>query len=110
MPITKFGLSSLNNAFNSSVGDNFSSLLAQQIGNIFQPVRVKSIILNESHPRFKELGEWNGLGIIEYENINNPISSNSPLPIARPLLSNNKNFPLINEIVFLFVQSKKALI
>jgi hypothetical protein len=102
MPITKFGLSSLNNAFNSSVGDNFSSLLAQQVGNIFQPVRVKSIILNESHPRFKELGEWNGLGIIEYENINNPISSNSPLPTARPLLSNNKNFPLINEIVFLF--------
>jgi hypothetical protein len=102
MPITKFGLSSLNNAFNSSVGDNFSSLLAQQVGNIFQPVRVKSIILNESHPRFKELGEWNGLGIIEYENINNPISSNSPLPTARPLLSNNKNFPLVNEIVFLF--------
>ncbi len=102
MPITKSGLVSLNNAFNSSVGDVFSSLLAQQVGNIFQPVRVKSIILNESHPRFKELGEWNGLGIIEYETVSNPISSNEPLPYARPLLSNQKSLPLVNEIVFLF--------
>ena len=101
MAVIKSGISAINNAFNSSVGDSFSSLLAQQVGNIFQPVRVKSIILDDSHSRFKELGEWNGLGIIEYETVNNPISS-TPLPIARPLLSNNKNLPLINEIVFLF--------
>jgi hypothetical protein len=102
MPITKSGLSSLSNAFNSTIGDTFNALLAQQVGNIFQPVRVKSIILNESHPRFKELGEWNGLGIIEYETVSNPISSTEPLPFARPLLSNQKSLPLINEIVFLF--------
>ena len=102
MPITKSGLSSLSNAFNSTIGDTFNALLAQQVGNIFQAVRVKSIILNELHPRFTELGEWNGLGIIEYEVVSNPISSNEPLPIARPLLSNQKSLPLINEIVFLF--------
>ena len=102
MPLTKSGLSALSNAFNSSVGDVFGNLLAQQVGNLFQPVRVKSIILDESHPRFKELGEWNGLGIIEYETINNPVASSTPLPYARPLLSNQKSFPLINEIVFLF--------
>ena len=101
MPITKSGISSLSNAFNAAVGDSFSSLLAQQIGGIFQPVRIKSIVLDESHPRFKELGEWNGLGIIEYEAIDNPIASSPPLPIARPLMSNNKSLPLINEIVFL---------
>jgi len=97
MPI-KYGLGAFNQALNSST--NASNV--PSIGNILQPVRVKSIILNESHPRFKDLGEWNGLGIIEYENIANPISSNSPLPYARPLLSNQKSFPLINEIVFLF--------
>ena len=102
MPLTKSGLSALSNAFNSSVGDVFGNLLVQQVGNLFQPVRVKSIILDELHPRFKELGEWNGLGIIEYETINNPIASSTPLPYARPLLSNQKSFPLINEIVFLF--------
>jgi hypothetical protein len=101
MPITKSGLSALTNAFNPSVGDTFGSLLAQQFGNIFQPVRIKSIILNNDHPRFKELGEWNGLGIIEYETIGNPIASSSPLPYAKPLFPNQKSFPLINEIVFL---------
>ena len=90
MPLTKSGLSALSNAFNSSVGDVFGNLLAQQVGNLFQPVRVKSIILDELHPRFKELGEWNGLGIIEYETINNPIASSTPLPYARPLLSKRR--------------------
>jgi hypothetical protein len=99
MPITKSGLISLNNIFKSSDGNNIDN---QSIINIFQPVRVKSIILDESHPRFKDLGGWNGLGIIEYENVNNPISNENYLPTARPLLSNQKQLPLINEIVFLF--------
>ena len=97
---TKYGLGALNQAFNSSNQNNFNA--TSGVGNIFQPVRIKSIILNESHPRFKELGEWNGLGIIEYEPVDNPQTVSNPLPTARPLLSNNKSFPLINEIVFLF--------
>jgi hypothetical protein len=97
---TKYGLGALNQAFNSSNQNNFNATSGG--GNIFQPVRVKSIVLNESHPRFKELGEWNGLGIIEYEPVDNPQTVSNPLPTSRPLLSNNKSFPLINEIVFLF--------
>ena len=98
---TKYGLGALNQAFNSSNQNNFNTLNIG-VGNIFQPVRVKSIVLNESHPRFKELGEWNALGLIEYEPVENPQTVSNPLPTARPLLSNQKSFPLINEIVFLF--------
>ena len=98
---TKYGLGALNQAFNSSNQNNFNTLNTGA-GNIFQPVRVKSIVLNESHPRFKELGEWNALGIIEYEPVENPQTVSNPLPTARPLLSNQKSLPLINEIVFLF--------
>ena len=29
-------------------------------GSIY-PVRVKGILLDETHPRFKELGEWNDI-------------------------------------------------
>ena len=40
---------------------NFSTAFpVQNVG------RVVSIVLDEAHPRFKELGEWNGLGTIEY--------------------------------------------
>lgn len=64
------------------------------------PVRIESIVLDESHPRFKELGEWNSLGTIEYTVIDNP-NKLSILPVAYPINSNVKNYPLINEIVYL---------
>jgi hypothetical protein len=66
------------------------------------PVRIKSIILDSTHPRFKELGEWNSLGAIEYQAVNNPLEATSgQYSIAYPLYPNIKNYPLINEIVFL---------
>jgi hypothetical protein len=67
----------------------------------YVPVRVKSIILNEGHPKFKELGEWNSLGAIEFEYVSNPSGPSNVLSIAYPLHPNTKNYPLINEIVFL---------
>ena len=67
----------------------------------FVPVRVKSIILNENHPKFKELGEWNSLGAIEFEDVSNPSGPSNKLSVAYPLYPNTKNYPLINEIVFL---------
>jgi hypothetical protein len=63
-------------------------------------VRVKSIVLDETHPRFKDLGEWDALGTIEYENVIKPNIIN-PLPTAKPLYGNIKNYPLINEIVYI---------
>ena len=65
------------------------------------PVRVKSIILNEDHPKFKELGEWNSLGAIEFEYVTIPSGPSNKLSVAYPLQPNIKNYPLINEIVFL---------
>ena len=67
----------------------------------FVPVRVKSIILNEDHPKFKELGEWNSLGAIEFEYVSIPSGQPTKLSVAYPLTPNTKNYPLINEIVFL---------
>jgi len=67
----------------------------------FIPVRVKSIILNEAHPKFIELGEWNSLGAIEFEYVSTPSGLSNKLSVAYPLQPNVKNYPLINEIVFL---------
>lgn len=67
----------------------------------FVPVRVKSIILNEDHPRFKDLGEWNSLGAIEFEYVSNPSGQSNVLSVAYPLYPNTKNYPLVNEVVFL---------
>ena len=63
--------------------------------------RVKSILLEESHPRFEELGGWNALGTIEFETVSTPNSNVQLLPTAKPLDPTFRSFPLINEIVYI---------
>jgi len=78
----------------------FSTLTNLSLLGLITTARVKSIILDGYHPRFKELGEWNALGTIEYDSVENPSSNSNLYPIAKPL-ANNKKYPLINEIVYL---------
>jgi len=94
--MSKYGFPAFNDSLNppTNRGNN------NQLFDLFKAVRVVNIILDENHPRFKELGEWNAIGIIEYVDVNNPIDT-SNFPIARPLYSNNKKYPLINEIVYI---------
>jgi hypothetical protein len=91
---TKYGLNSfVNNQFTRGQGTIAQPQLI--------PVRVKSIILNEEHPKFKDLGEWSSLGAIEFEYVSTPSGKSNILSVAYPLQPNVKNYPLINEIVFL---------
>ena len=62
--------------------------------------RVKSIILNNKHPRFTEFGEWNGIGTIFVESAKNPLFTDqvSLIP-AYPAFPNIKHYPLIGELV-----------
>lgn len=71
-------------------------------GSSFTPVRVVDIVLNETHPRFIEVGEWNGIGTIFYNSVTDPTTQNNTGNQAKPAFSNIKQFPLINEIVYLF--------
>ena len=71
-------------------------------GSSFTPVRVVDIVLNGDHPRFGEVGEWNGIGTIFYNSVTDPTTQNNTGNQAKPAFSNIKQFPLINEIVYLF--------
>lgn len=96
-----FGFSSLNSNLNTG-NKNYAVDTALALGSLITAVRVKSIVLSETHPRFKEVGEWNGLGTIEYDLVNIPNQTpNTVFPLAKPLSPNIKNYPLINEIVYL---------
>jgi hypothetical protein len=95
---SRYGQSSLYSTLNGNKGtsrlnDNFN------LGKLIA-VRVMSIVLDEAHPRFEELGGWNALGTIEYESVEKPFSGNTR-PVAKPLLGNNKSLPLVNEIVYI---------
>lgn len=96
----QYGFSALNQQLNANANNGFNVANAISQANLIRAVRVLSIVLDETHPRFKELGEWNGLGTIEFEDVINPLPSPSLL-IAKPLQGNSKNLPLINEIVYI---------
>ena len=98
MTTAKYGISAINQINNNNSRNGILGKLLFNQANSFRAVRVTSIVLDENHPRFIELGEWNGLGTIEYEDVLIPkVTTNT----AKPLLGNNKNFPLVNEIVYL---------
>jgi len=61
-------------------------------------VRVKDIILDNTHPEFENYGGWNGVGTIFYDAVNFPFASETAND-AKPLFSNQKFYPLINELV-----------
>ncbi len=63
-------------------------------------VRVRDIILSPNHPRFDEVGGWAGIGTIIFDTTDGGLSSTrDSVSFAKPLFSNNKFYPLINEIV-----------
>jgi len=66
----------------------------------FTSVRVIDIILNPSHPKYKNV---DSIGTIFYSNIDTKKKTTNPetLPIAIPLFTFQKYFPLINEIVLI---------
>ena len=69
------------------------------------PARVKKIILDDSDQEiFKEFGEWNGIGIIFWE----PVELTYVKEVgyvkenfASPIFPNIKQYPLLNEIVYI---------
>ena len=93
----KYGLAGLESVI---VGDS-----SQQGGSKppFISVRVQDIVLDDTHPEFENVGEWNGIGTIFYEDTQNPISGSlGKFRTAKPALANTKQFPLINETVYIF--------
>ena len=54
-----------------------------------------------------EVGQWAGIGTIKFQLMDQPTqianaTRSNTTNIAKPLLPNNKNYPLVNELVLLF--------
>lgn len=95
------GLIAINNVANSSKQNSFGTFTNMGLNSLIIAGRVISIVLDETHPRFKEFGEWNGLGTIEFDLVATPTPPNQLYPVAKPLDPSVKSFPLINEIVYI---------
>jgi hypothetical protein len=78
--------------------------LQGQINNLKSQLvaaRVIDIVLDENHPKFKDVGGWNGIGAIYYE-FTNQSATGTTINFALPYDSQIKTYPLVNEIVLLF--------
>lgn len=67
------------------------------------PARVEFVLLdNETDKtKFKNLGEWSGIGSILFSRIKENNRGLNNKTVAKPLFSNLKNYPLINELVYI---------
>ena len=68
-------------------------------------VRITDIILDPSHDRFEDYGQYDSIGTIFYTTLNQ--SNPSTDPTAKPLFSFVKNYPLINEVVLIISSGDK---
>jgi hypothetical protein len=99
MPKNLYGISGLSQGALSSYSNPVT--LA---GKIFSIKRVRDIILDQNHPKFKEYGEWASIGVILVEDITQPITTkNNAVTAIYPLFPNIKQYPLINELVVTLV-------
>jgi hypothetical protein len=100
------GFEILNRQSHRNRNNNFNTSTAERLSNLITPVRVLSIVLDETHPLFSKLGGWNALGAIQYELVAEPqirpfAESDESSSIAFPATPNLKNYPLINEVVYI---------
>jgi len=72
---------------------------------LFLRVRVLDIVLNNNHPKFLSVGEWNGIGTIFFELLDGSAITNNNF--AYPIFPQIKMYPLVNEIVLLSVIPSK---
>jgi len=71
----------------------------QTAGSPIFTARVNGIILSDKDEGWKENGEYASIGYIYF---NNPVlPNNNQKNIARPLFSNSKYYPILNELVYL---------
>jgi len=87
------GVTSVSSAPN--LQDQISSLKSQIVA-----ARVTDIVLNDLHPQFNVVGQWNGIGAIFYELVN-AVGKSSGNNFALPYEAQVKTYPVVNEIVLL---------
>lgn len=113
--MAKFGFGAINNNYNpGSLGTNKVED-ASKIANINATGRVVSIVLDDTHPRYEELGGSKAIGAVEIVEVSSGTTDysittkNQNYKVAYPLQPGLKNYPLINEIVYLTSQPTKKL-
>ena len=101
----KYGFASVNSQLNTG-RDNQSTIQTQlnTLASNMISARVTDIILDDQHPKFNAYGKFSSLGTIFFEAIEGSPSISSQISqTASPLIPYLKNYPLVDELVLLFL-------
>jgi len=96
----KYGFSSVNKQLGvKTLTSNAPKGTAQMVIS----ARVTDIVLDNKHPDFEVLGGFSSIGTIFYEMVEGASLTKLGENTALPLLPYMKNYPLVNELVLLFL-------
>lgn len=113
--MAKFGFGALSDGSNPGMSGTGKTLDALKLANLNSTGRVISVVLDDTHPRYKELGGSKAIGAVELVEVSGGTADysttvkNQNYRVAFPLQPGVKNYPLVNEIVFLVSQPTKKL-
>jgi len=108
--MAKFGFGALNDNYNTGASGTSKTLDALKLANLNSTGRVLSVVLDDTHPKYKELGGPKAIGAVELIDLSggtadySTTSDNQNYRVAYPLQPGIKNYPLINEVVYLVSQ------
>jgi hypothetical protein len=113
--MAKFGFGALNDTYNASTSGTSKTLDALKLASLNSTGRVLSIVLDDTHPKYQELGGPKAIGAVEIIDLSggtadySTTSDNQNYRVAYPLQPGLKNYPLINEVVYLVSQPTKKI-
>lgn len=98
---TNYGFTGLNNNLTNGNDNNAILSSLEAINSKVISGRVTNIIISDTSTNFENYGQWNGIGTVEFENVNEPNASGT-ISVASPLFPHLTNYPVVNEILLIF--------
>lgn len=113
--MAKYGFGAINDG--SKAGSTGTARVQDslRLNNSVSTGRVISIVLDDTHPRYTELGGPKAIGAVEYTNVAeapsdySTTSKSQKYNVAFPLYPSSKGYPLLNEIIALTSQPSKNI-
>jgi hypothetical protein len=113
--MSKFGFAAINDGSKATLSGNSQVLDSLRLSKLVATGRVLSVVLDESHPRYKELGGPKAIGAVEIIDVAggsadySTTNQNQNYTVAYPLFPGTKNYPLVNEVIYLISQPSKKI-
>ena len=101
---SKFGFSGFNSNLTGNTKESNPNSDLEAFKSKFVSARVKNILLNENSKDFEELGGWSSIGTIQFEIVDYQTPKDKTQGIAVPMFSHIKQYPLLEELVYLIRQ------